>query len=236
MIETAVVERVEGRRPLSVVWWRLNVAKPCLYRNTFFCGYCPESPPCLKNGNGSDCIGKDEDNEVVVCEEWPCPCWQPATVVRMVAFEEYWAGRIRRSGKANGVLSIPPELSRERRVECHRLIMLYWGAKMSMPRIADRLGMSYQAVQTRMRRLGIPRRCGAAAAKVAIEKLNEDEKNQREQLRGLYWDERLTIAEVAERLGVTPGVIGGRMVKLGVERRPSSARRQRTTEVVTMNG
>lgn len=87
---------------------------------------------------------------------------------------------------------------------------LYWEEERTLREIGDRYEVSADVIRRRMKFLGINRRAGGGRVR---------EPSSAEELRRLYWDERLTMREIGERFGVSRQRIHQKMEALGIPRR-----------------
>jgi predicted DNA-binding protein YlxM (UPF0122 family) len=90
---------------------------------------------------------------------------------------------------------------------------LYVIQKLSIGKIAKKLGISQQAVFNRMKEFGIKSRTRSEAAKINIDK---------KILEDLYIAQELSMKKIAEKLGVGEGTILRRMEEFGIKRRTIS--------------
>ena len=94
----------------------------------------------------------------------------------------------------------------------NRLKKLYHGEQLTHGEIASRLGVSRQTVHNWMQELGIETR-GRGAKKPGASYKNEEE------LRRLYWEEEMSMAEIGEHFGISHVTVKYWMVKHGIDRR-----------------
>jgi len=94
-------------------------------------------------------------------------------------------------------------------ITCHELRQFYLEEGHSIAAIARRAGCSAPTIASRLRRCGIPTRSGRFQAREIA----------RDTLEALYYDERLTLAEIARRLGVSVGTVNNRRRAYGLPAR-----------------
>ncbi len=100
-------------------------------------------------------------------------------------------------------------------ISCEELARLYSDELQSAPEIAERAGYSVETIYNRLGECGIPIRSMSEAARLA-----RGIEVSRETLRGLYIDNQLSIAEIAERYQCSPTTIHRRLKTFGIEARP----------------
>lgn len=91
----------------------------------------------------------------------------------------------------------------------------YHGEELTQPKIADQAGCHRRTIATRYRRHEIEGRPAGVRKRVGNSGPWDDE----ELLRELYVEEKQTLAEIANTLGTSAGVIQRRMDDFGIERR-----------------
>jgi len=97
-------------------------------------------------------------------------------------------------------------MSRLKTPEIERLRELYEEEGLSLRQIAERYGVSYQAVHNRLVRAGVAFRHSKQISAALDKKV----------LSKLYQKEHLTKAEIARRLGVSFGVVTSELERLGI--------------------
>jgi DNA-binding transcriptional regulator LsrR (DeoR family) len=93
------------------------------------------------------------------------------------------------------------------------LTELYYDRQMTQQEIADHLGAeSKKPVGRSMRKNGMETRGPDSTATAAADVPTEE-------LRRLYWDERLSLSEVSDRVGLSSSAVRSRLEHHGIERR-----------------
>lgn len=111
------------------------------------------------------------------------------------------------------------------RTDSHKLLQvirhLYEVEELTLKKIAERLGITKQAVHGRMVRSGIKRRPKA----MPFKKLDRDVLHQ------LYEVERRPVYKVAEAMGVSPCIVERELKRHRIERRPKHAEMRRPSVI-----
>lgn len=114
----------------------------------------------------------------------------------------------------------------------------YWGEKRSLRQIGEEFRVDYATLRRWMKRLGIKMRSCSEVTKVFWEDPERKQlvevrrrqafgNNPADTLRAWHWEERLTIAEIAQRVDRSRRYVSEVMVKLGVKKRNVYIRRKR---------
>lgn len=98
---------------------------------------------------------------------------------------------------------------------------LYWEEGLSIVEIGRRMGVSPSAIQRYMDRHNIPRR-PPGPPPGPVDRLGPDE------LRRLYWEEGLSLAQIARQIGVHSVSVWAAFGRYGIPRRPQGSRAGRT--------
>ena len=112
-----------------------------------------------------------------------------------------------------------PELTKE------QLYDLYWNEELNIPQIATRLGIPKNSVQWYFIRLKIPTRTCSQARGVSIKRGDRTGVQltlSKKELYDLYWNQGLTLDDIAEQVGCSQMLVKKKMAKLGIDRRSVS--------------
>jgi predicted DNA-binding protein YlxM (UPF0122 family) len=123
------------------------------------------------------------------------------------------------------------EFKKKLDIEKDELYDLYWGKKLNMTQIARMKGCCPTAIRRWMRRYGIPFRSLSEETRLhpprTVFKKGHKTHNKgkfkitvtKEQLQDLYWNQKLSLKQIAEKFGVAESCIWKHMKRLGVKTR-----------------
>jgi len=114
-------------------------------------------------------------------------------------------------------------------VTSEALFDLYWNQEKSIPEVAHALGIPESSMGNYFRRFNIPRRNSGEYHAVAIKHGKMKGKSisvAPEELRRLYWDDKLSLYDIGKQLGVSPDTIHYKMRKFGIPTRSVKQRNQ----------
>jgi predicted DNA-binding protein YlxM (UPF0122 family) len=101
-------------------------------------------------------------------------------------------------------------LGKLRHVSKEELIDLYCNKGMTLKQIADKFGVSVNAIWCKMKRLEIPRR----VYPLKLDFASKDE------LTDLYWNKGLSLSEIAKKFGVDGNTVQRRMKEFNIPTKP----------------
>jgi len=106
---------------------------------------------------------------------------------------------------------------------------LYWNKENSIGEIAHIFNIPEVSISNYFRRFNIPRRNSGEYHAIAIKHGKMKGKSitiSAEELRSLYWDDKLSLYDIAKRLGCSPDTIHYKMKKFGIPTRSVKQRNQ----------
>ncbi len=119
-----------------------------------------------------------------------------------------------------------PQLAAEKIAELDEMRRLYEEERLSLRAIGRLFGMTRQGVYNRFVAAGIPRRQQNTEGLIEFAEKRRERANElliahREDILRMYVDERLSLASIAKRFGISGKRIRDHLVECGVEIRPS---------------